>query len=60
MFIEPFDAKRHVRQGVTALGSTHAMSRRWPDARGAWWVTLIGEVPLPTLQRLLDNLRHDK
>ncbi len=60
MFIEPFDAKRHVRQGISALGSTHAMSHRWPDARGAWWVTLIGEVPLTTLQRLLDSLRHDK
>ena len=60
MFIEPFDAKRHVRQGVSTLGATHAMSHRWPDARGTWWVTLIGEVPLPTLQRLLDNLRHDK
>ena len=60
IFIEPFDAKRHVHAGVSSLGATHAMSRRWPGAQGPWWVTLIGEVPRQTLTALLDNLRHDK
>ena len=60
MFIEPFDAKRHVHAGVSSLGATHAMSRRWPDDQGPWWVTLIGEVPRQTLTALLDNLRHSK
>ena len=60
MFIEAFDAKRHVHAGVSSLGATHAMSGRWPDAQGAWWVTLIGEVPRQTLSLLLDNLRHNK
>lgn len=60
MFIEPFDAKRHVHAGISSLGATHAMSRRWPNAQGSWWVTLIGEVPRLTLGALLDNLRHDK
>lgn len=60
MFIEPFDPRRHVHAGISSLGATHAMSRRWPDAQGSWWVTLIGEVPRQTLSLLLDNLRHDK
>lgn len=56
LFIEPFDAQRRRQEGMSAIGATHAMSRRWPDATGAWWITLVGEVPTLTLTRLADGL----
>ena len=60
LFIEPFDARRHGREGVSASGATHAMSRRWPSAEGSWWITLVGEVPPQTLKLMVDNLERTK
>lgn len=59
LFIEPFDPRRHRQEGVSAMGATHAMSRRWPDEAGAWWLTLVGEVPSLTLTRLAEGLARD-
>lgn len=61
LFIEPYDPQRHRQEGASAMGATHALSRRWPDAAGAWWLTLMGEVPPITLARLADGLaRNDQ
>lgn len=60
MFIERFDAARHRGERASALGATHVLVRRWPDPGGAWWVTLVGEVPPQTLDRLLQGLRRSQ
>lgn len=59
LFIEPYDLNRHRQPGVSALGATHAMSQRWPDEAGSWWLTLVGEVPQLTLARLAQGLARD-
>lgn len=61
LFIAPYDPQRHRQEGVSAMGATHALSRRWPDEAGAWWLTLMGEVPQITLTRLAEGLaRNDQ
>lgn len=50
VFIEPWDAKRHVQAAVQRLGATQTLTRRLVDRSGAaWWVTTVGEAPLRTL-----------
>jgi sigma-E factor negative regulatory protein RseB len=45
IFVEPYDPQRH-KPMRSVMGATHtAMSRR-----GDWWLTVMGEVPMPTLQ----------
>jgi sigma-E factor negative regulatory protein RseB len=46
IFIEPFDAQRH-KPMRTSLGATHTLMNR----RGEWWVTVVGEVPMDTVQQ---------
>lgn len=58
MFIEPFDARPGRRTGQSELGATRALVRRWPGPEGAWWVTLVGEVPEQTLNLLFERLRR--
>ncbi|MGI9135364.1 MAG: MucB/RseB C-terminal domain-containing protein, partial [Rhodoferax sp.] len=46
LFVEPFDAQRHLREGYTDLGgATHTQTRRIED----WWATAVGEAPAATL-----------
>lgn len=45
VFIEPFDAQRH-RAMRTALGATNTSMNR----HGDWWVTIVGGVPMSTVQ----------
>lgn len=47
VFVEPYDAQRHRQPMRTSLGATHTLASR----RGDWWVTVVGEVPLPTAQQ---------
>jgi sigma-E factor negative regulatory protein RseB len=47
VFIEPFDAQRHKQPMGTSLGATHTLMNR----RGDWWVTVVGEVPMATVQQ---------
>lgn len=47
LFIEPFDAQRHKQPMRTALGATHTLTSR----QGDWWFTIVGEVPMATVQR---------
>jgi sigma-E factor negative regulatory protein RseB len=46
VFIEPYDAQRHKQPLGTSLGATHTLMNR----HGDWWVTVVGEVPMATMQ----------
>ncbi len=57
LFIEAFDASRHgpaVRHEHIAMGATHMQTRQI----GAWWVTAVGEAPLPTLRQFTQGLER--
>lgn len=45
LFVEPYDGKRH-KPMRSALGATRTTMAR----RGDWWLTVMGEVPMTTLQ----------
>jgi sigma-E factor negative regulatory protein RseB len=47
VFIEPFDAQRHKQPMRTSLGATHTLMSR----HGDWWFTVVGEVPMATVQQ---------
>jgi sigma-E factor negative regulatory protein RseB len=47
LFVEPFDAQRHGQEKSVAVGATHSVSKRVGDH----WLTVLGEVPTPTLRR---------
>jgi sigma-E factor negative regulatory protein RseB len=46
VFIEPYDPQRHKQPLGTSLGATHTLMNR----HGDWWVTVVGEVPMATMQ----------
>ena len=46
VFIEPYDALRHKQAMATSLGASHTLMSR----RGDWWITVVGEVPMATMQ----------
>ncbi len=55
VFMEPFDPRRHVREGVATMGgATHTVARRYAD----WWVTAVGEAPLATLHAFARGLER--
>ncbi|MDR1968190.1 MAG: MucB/RseB C-terminal domain-containing protein [Burkholderiaceae bacterium] len=58
LFIEPFDSRRHVREGEAAMGATHTLTQRLTAAGGDWWITAVGEVPAPTLRTFASNLER--
>lgn len=59
LFIEPFDAGRHPREGAAAIGATYTLARRLSLAGGGdWWVTAVGEVPAKTLHAFIDSLER--
>ncbi|MEO8545839.1 MAG: MucB/RseB C-terminal domain-containing protein [Burkholderiaceae bacterium] len=58
LFVEAYDARRHKVEGVMALGATHALTRRLSDKSGEWWLTVIGEVPIPTLAAFAQGLER--
>lgn len=58
LFLEPYDARRHPGEGVVAMGATHTLTKRLPDASGPWWVTAVGEVPPATLKALVSRLQR--
>ena len=47
LFVEPFDPQRHGKEKSAAVGATHSVSKRVGDH----WLTVLGEVPQPTLRR---------
>jgi sigma-E factor negative regulatory protein RseB len=56
LFVEPFDAQRHVRESRMAMGATQSLTRRID----AWWLTVMGEVPMATLTLFADGLERRK
>jgi sigma-E factor negative regulatory protein RseB len=46
LFVERFDAQRH-KPMRTMLGATNTLMNR----HGEWWVTIVGDVPMPTIQQ---------
>jgi sigma-E factor negative regulatory protein RseB len=58
LFIEPYDAKRHVREGASVMGATHTLTQRLTSADATWWVTAVGEVPAQTLRMFAGSLER--
>jgi sigma-E factor negative regulatory protein RseB len=56
LFIEPYDAARHARPLATAIGATQTLMLR----QGAWWVTLVGDVPAATLNVFASGLERNR
>ncbi len=54
LFIEPFDPQRHGEEGQAVAGSTHSLTQRLGD----YWLTVMGEAPLPTLRRFAQNIER--
>jgi sigma-E factor negative regulatory protein RseB len=46
LFVENYDGKLHVQEGVFNSGATNTLTHRLQD----WWVTAVGEVPAQTLR----------
>ncbi len=64
LFVEAFDRQRHVQEGLLSMGATQMLTRRFTDRQGEkgpeWWVTLVGEVPAPTLTIFAQGLERKK
>ena len=56
LFVEPFDAQRHLREGMYSSGATQSMTRRLQE----WWLTVVGEVPQQTLRAFAQSLERRK
>lgn len=56
LFMEAFDARHPAPPGSTSLGATSTLTRRLGD----WWLTVIGEVPVPTLAAFAQGLEWKK
>jgi sigma-E factor negative regulatory protein RseB len=56
VFIEPFNAERHVRESQTISGATQTLMRR----QGDWWITVVGDVPTATLRAFAVALERRK
>lgn len=59
LFVEVFNAARHSKQHPQerfSMGATHMQTRQI----GNWWLTVVGEVPLETLQRFAQGLERKK
>jgi len=54
IFIEPFNAQRHTRQMLAAMGATQTLMRR----QGEWWITVVGDVPASTLKMFAKGLER--
>eukprot|EP01136_Pigoraptor_vietnamica_P030014 Opistho-1_new@88655 len=56
IFVEPYDAQRHARESRMSMGATQSLTRRVD----AWWLTVMGEVPMATLALFADGLERRK
>ena len=57
LFIEPFDSKKHGREGALDFGGATRTFTRQIDQ---WWVTAVGEVPAATLSMFSQALMRKK
>lgn len=64
VFVEAFDRARHVHERQAATGATHSITRRFIDRPGEqsgdWWLTVVGEVPVPVLLGFAQSLERKK
>ena len=56
IFVEPFDRQRHGKASSLSMGATQATTRQID----AYWVTVMGEVPLTSLQFFANGLERTK
>ena len=56
IFIEPLDRQRHTQESSLSLGATQTMTRQLD----AYWITLVGEVPMTTLRLFASALERRK
>lgn len=56
IFVEPLDRQRHIRESSLSLGATQTMTKQLD----AYWITLVGEVPLATLKLFASGLERKK
>ena len=56
IFIEPLDKQRNYRESTLSLGATHTMTRLMEP----YWITVMGEVPVATLQLFANGLERKK
>lgn len=56
LFLENYDAQRHLKERSSADGATHSVSRRVGD----YWVTALGEVPVDTLVLFIQSLERTR
>ena len=56
VFIEPYDARRHLRPIQTSSGATQTLMRRLGES----WVTVVGDVPIVTLRLFAGALEAKK
>lgn len=56
LFLEPFDRQRHEKEASRSLGATRTLTRQL----GAYWLTVMGEVPMTTLKLFADGLERKK
>ncbi|MEO8023254.1 MucB/RseB C-terminal domain-containing protein [Polaromonas sp.] len=56
IFVESFDAQRHLKESRMSLGATQSLTRRVD----AYWLTVMGEVPMTTLGLFADGLERRK
>lgn len=54
IFAEPYDRSRHQQEGGMRVGSTQT----WAKRSDQHWLTLVGEVPLPTLKAFASSLER--
>ena len=56
IFVEPLDRQRHIREASLSMGATQTLSRQLD----VYWITVMGEVPMPTLRLFADALERKK
>ena len=54
VFIEPYNAELHRHELLMAMGATQTLARK----QGAWWLTVIGDVPVVTLRAFASAMEH--
>lgn len=57
LFVEPVNADDTVEEGLSRMGPTVAVSRRLEQGDSIWLVTLVGEIPQATAERVLAATR---
>jgi sigma-E factor negative regulatory protein RseB len=56
VFIEPDEAGAGRAEGLSTLGATSSLAVR----QGAWWITVVGDVPHATLRRFAQSIERRK